>query len=126
MQRAVEHLCAIGAGLVAALMLAACDVSGIRSDPHRVTMAVSREITTLDPAATFVVSNQLAINQLYEKLVVAEMADGRPTGRIVGQLAERWSSSDDGLQWTFHLRRGHHFDDGSEVTADAVKFYFDR
>ena len=126
MQRAVEHLCAIGAGLVAALMLAACDVSGIRSDPHRVTMAVSREITTLDPAATFVVSNQLAINQLYEKLVVAEMADGRPTGRIVGQLAERWSSSDDGLQWTFHLRRGHHFDDGSEVTADAVKFSFDR
>jgi len=114
------------AALVLGLALGACDVSDIPRDPQRVTMAVGREITSLDPAATFITANQLAINLAYEKLVVAEVADGRPTGRMLGQLAERWETSSDGLSWTFFLRSGHRFDDGSEVTAEAVKFSFER
>jgi peptide/nickel transport system substrate-binding protein len=109
-----------------ALLLAGCNSAGPERDPARVTMAVAREINTLDPAATFVISNQLAINLAYEKLVVAELVDGRPTGQVIGQLAERWEVSPDGLQWTFFLRPGHHFDDGAEVTAEAVKFSFER
>ena len=112
--------------LLAASGLVACDVSDIPRAPHRVTMAVSRDITSLDPAATFITANQLAMNLAYEKLVVAEVADGKPTGRMLGQLAERWETSADGLTWTFFLRRGHRFDDGSEVTAEAVKFSFER
>ncbi|TDP60407.1 ABC transporter substrate-binding protein [Roseateles toxinivorans] len=117
---------AVGLALALALALTACDVSDIPRDPQRVTMAVGRDITSLDPAATFVSANQLAMNLAYEKLVVAEVADGRPTGRMLGQLAERWETSADGLQWTFFLRPGHRFDDGSEVTAEAVKFSFER
>ena len=117
---AIHALRTVSAGLLAALSFAGCDVSDIPADPRRVTMAVSRDISTLDPAATFVISNQLAINLAYEKLVVAEVADGKPTGRFLGQLAERWTSSDDGLQWTFYLHPGHRFDDGSEVTAEAL------
>jgi len=114
--------------LVVSLSLAvvACDVSDIPRDPKRITMAVSRDISSLDPAATFLLSNQLAMNLAYEKLVVAEVADGQPTGRMLGQLAERWEASADGLVWTFFLRPGHRFDDGSEVTAEAVKFSFER
>ena len=117
---------AIAALWLAALSAAGCDVSDIPRDPHRITMAVTREISSLDPGATFVVANQLAMNLAYEKLVVAEVADGRPTGRMIGQLAERWETSDDGLVWTFQLRRGHRFDDGGEVTAEAVQFSFER
>jgi len=112
--------------LLAAISLAACDVSDIPRDPKRITMAVSRDISSLDPAATFILANQLAMNLAYEKLVVAEVADGKPTGRMLGQLAERWETSADGLVWTFFLRSGHRFDDGSEVTAEAVKFSFER
>lgn len=112
--------------LLAAISLAACDVSDIPRDPKRITMAVSRDISSLDPAATFILANQLAMNLAYEKLVVAEVADGKPTGRMLGQLAERWEASADGLVWTFFLRSGHRFDDGSEVTAEAVKFSFER
>ena len=89
-------------------------------------MAVYQEISSLDPAATFIIANQLAINLAYEKLVVADVADGKPTGTCTGQLAERWERSPDGLTWTFFLQRGHRFDDGSAVTADAVKFSFER
>ena len=112
--------------LLAASGLVACDVSDISRDTKRITMAVSRDITSLDPALTFITANQLAMNLAYEKLVVAEVADGKPTGRMLGQLAERWEASADGLTWTFFLRQGHRFDDGSEVTAEAVKFSFER
>ena len=30
------------------------------------------------------------------------------------------------LQWTFNLRQGVHYDDGTEFTADDVKYTFDR
>ena len=30
------------------------------------------------------------------------------------------------MHWTFNLRHGVHFDDGSEFTADSVKYSFDR
>ena len=82
--------------------LAGCDVSDLARDPRRITMAVARDITSLDPAATFVISNQLAINLAYQKLVTAELGPDGPTGRIVGDLAQAWETSADGLQWTLH------------------------
>lgn len=106
--------------------LAGCDVSDLPRDPRRVTMAVARDITSLDPAATFVISNQLAIQLAYQKLVAAELGPDGPTGRIVGDLAQSWETSADGLSWTFRLQPGRRFDDGSEVTAEAVKFSFER
>lgn len=109
-----------------ALGAAGCDVSDIPRDPRRITMAVARDITTLDPAATFIISNQLAIQLAYQRLVAAELGPDGPTGRIVGDLAERWETSADGLVWTFFLKPGQRFDDGTEVTAEAVKFSFER
>lgn len=54
---------------------------------------------------------------IYETLVtVDEKMEVRP------QLAESWELSADGLSWTFHLRKGVKFCDGSPFTAEAVKF----
>jgi peptide/nickel transport system substrate-binding protein len=41
-------------------------------------------------------------------------------------LAESWSSSKDGLSYTFVLRRGVRFHNGQPLTAEDVKFSFDR
>ena len=41
-------------------------------------------------------------------------------------LAESWESSDDGLTWTFHLRRGVKFHDGTPFNADAALFSLNR
>lgn len=113
-------------GALAAAPLAGCDVSAIPRDPRRITMAVARDVTTLDPAATFLTSNQIVIHQTYQKLVAPEVTASGPTGRLVGELAERWETSGDGLQWTFFLRPDQRFDDGSAVSAEAVKFSFER
>ena len=41
-------------------------------------------------------------------------------------LADSWDISDDGSTYTFHLREGVSFHDGTPFNADAVKFNFDR
>ncbi len=46
--------------------------------------------------------------------------------RIVGDLAESWSPSRDGRTYTFTLRRGVRFHDGSELTARDVKATYDK
>lgn len=42
------------------------------------------------------------------------------TGRLVGQLAESWSISPDRLTWTFDIRHGVRFHDGTPLTAEVV------
>jgi peptide/nickel transport system substrate-binding protein len=48
-----------------------------------------------------------------------------PTGKIVGVLADEWKVAEDGLTYTFTLRKGVKFHDGKELTADDVKFTYD-
>lgn len=45
---------------------------------------------------------------------------------LIPLLAESWEQSEDGLTWTFHLREGVQFSNGRELTADDVKWTFDR
>lgn len=46
--------------------------------------------------------------------------------KIVPALAESWEVSDDGLEWTFNLRDGVTFHDGTPLNADAVVFSLER
>jgi len=46
--------------------------------------------------------------------------------KIVPALAESLKISDDGLVWTFNLRKGIKFHDGTPLNADAVVFSFER
>lgn len=46
--------------------------------------------------------------------------------QIVPQLATEWSTSRDGLTWTFRLRRGVTFHDGTPFDADAAVFHLQR
>jgi len=46
--------------------------------------------------------------------------------KIVPGLAEKWEQSKDGLTWTFFLRRGVKFHDGTPFNAEAVKTFVER
>ncbi len=48
------------------------------------------------------------------------------TGELVGAIAESWEISDDGLEYTFHIRPGITFWDGAACDAAAVKWSLDR
>src|SRR2546425_4721789 len=49
-----------------------------------------------------------------------------PDGKFVGDAAESWQTSADGLLYTFKLRKNVLFHDGTSVDAAAVKFSIDR
>lgn len=49
-----------------------------------------------------------------------------PDGEFVPGLAEDWEISDDGLTYTFYLREGVTFHDGTPFDAEAVRFSLDR
>src|SRR6266498_2183425 len=61
----------------------------------------------------------------YNTLLRVDPFDKSAT-RIVGDLAEAWSVSKDGRTYTFTLRRGVRFHDGSELTARDVKASYDK
>jgi len=63
-----------------------------------------------------------ALDQMFEGLVT--LKEG--STEVVPGLAESWESDAEGTSWTFNLRSGVKFHDGTDFNADAVCFNFDR
>src|SRR2546421_10773961 len=64
----------------------------------------------------------------YLSLMSDYLVDTTPEGQPspAGGLATRWENSADHKRWTFHLRKGVKFHDGTEMTSDDVKFSLQR
>src|SRR5438094_3240145 len=76
----------------------------------------------LDPAETEgIITPFMVLYALHDALVKP-----MPAGWNTPSLAESWSQSKDGLTYEFALRKGVKFHNGDPVTADDVKFSFDR
>ncbi|MEN2974770.1 MAG: ABC transporter substrate-binding protein [Candidatus Caldarchaeales archaeon] len=81
-----------------------------------VVYASLSEMTTADPSTEF--SNSILwLCLVYEPLLWYNPLENR----FIPALAERWESSQDGTIWTFYLRRGVVFHDGTPFTAESVK-----
>ncbi|MBV9898407.1 MAG: ABC transporter substrate-binding protein [Chloroflexi bacterium] len=65
-------------------------------------------------------------NQIYDELTPVNYDQGDSVPVPGPGLATDWAVGDDKLTWTFHLRQGVKFHDGTEFNADAVVFNFDR
>lgn len=119
---------AIAAAAVTALALAGCaesdrddPESGTNTDGHLI-FGTAGEALTLDPAFASDGESIRVARQIYDTLVMLEPG----TTNIVGGLAEEWESNDDGTEWTFHLREGVTFHDGTPFNAEAVCINFER
>lgn len=77
--------------------------------------------TAIDPAVGGDYSSTRALTILYDTLVYPDT-----TGAPQPHAAESWETSTDGIIWTFHLRSGIKFHDGTEMTAEDVAFSLDR
>ena len=80
------------------------------------------EPSTLDPMRIGDPGSVLVARQLYEGLTAWDPVEER----VVPALAESWKASDGGRTFTFKLRPGMTFHDGSPITAADFRFAFDR
>ena len=76
----------------------------------------------LDPARETDGESFYATHQVFDTLV--EFKTG--TTEVVPALATSWDIASDGLTYTFHLREGVKFHDGTDMNADSVVFSLDR
>jgi peptide/nickel transport system substrate-binding protein len=98
--------------------------AGAQETPQGGTLIVGlvAEPTSLDPGQLTDINSMRLVRNIYDGLTGFEPG----TFTIKPLLAESWDISDDGLTYTFHLRDGVVFHDGTPFNADAVKFAFDR
>lgn len=113
-----------GAVLALIAMFAAGPMSPLPAAAPADTIVVgtSDKITELSPENSYDYWTWHVFQQTAEALV--QFKPG--TSEIVGQLAESWEVSSDGLTYTFKLRRGVTFTDGTPFDAAAVKASLER
>jgi len=130
-RRRPRRIAAITAGLAAgALILTGCaesqrgDSEGSADGSINSTFifAASSDPKSLDPAFASDGESFRVSRQIFEGLVGVEPGTADPAPL----LAESWRSSSDGLSYTFQLKDGVKFHDGTDFNAEAVCFNFDR
>ena len=92
----------------------------VSASASQLMVAVATEPPSLDPTTNAAaVIDLLLHHNLYENLVQVT-----PSGELHGQLAASWEISQDGRVYTFHLREGVLFHDGTPCDAAAVRESF--
>ncbi len=100
-----------------------------KKDEPEVTPAAEKQLAvqvgpdpeTLDPALNSAVDGGNMLLHLYECLLTVDQA-----GELAPGSAETWETSADGLTWTFHLRDGLKWSDGTDLTAEDFVYSWKR
>lgn len=100
----------------------ATEESGQSEGGGTLVFAKGGDAVTLDPSEAMDSESENITFSILETLVT--FAEGEMT--VEPQLATEWEESDDGLTYTFHLREGVKFHDGTDFNADAVVYNFER
>ena len=122
----VRQAAALAAAAPAARMLlnpAPVGATRIQGDPTTLTIALDGSPADLDPHSQYEVRSTLAVRGSYEGLIGLK---GGETDQYDGLIAERWEANPDKSVWTFHLREGVTFQDGSPCDAEAVRASYER
>jgi peptide/nickel transport system substrate-binding protein len=114
---------------VSSLALAACsgggdsvDTGGGGGGDNVLVAAVSAQPDQFDPHVTSAYPSFQVLENVYDTLVVPSAEDLT----FEPSLAESWETSADGLTWTFTLREGVTFHDGSEFDSADVVYSYNR
>jgi oligopeptide transport system substrate-binding protein len=115
--------------VVMAVMLSACGASTpatgskASADKQNLTLPLPgiSDIKTFDPAMATTSTSLDAISMVYTGLVSLDKDQ-----KVVPELADSWTTSSDGLTWTFKLKPNLKFSDGTALTSADVAYSLDR
>jgi peptide/nickel transport system substrate-binding protein len=116
------------------LVLSGCGKAVVAADQHDTAGVLSIAMTASDiPQLDTVLSSDQGYEgmrfvgfQLYDGLTRFDLDQSGKTPAVEPDLATSWTTSPDQKTWTFHLRKGVKFHDGTPFDADAVIFNLDR
>jgi peptide/nickel transport system substrate-binding protein len=107
------------------LVLAGCSSTSASTSTSKeggtITLGRVASVTSFDPNTQITSNNAFAIDKVFESLVSFD-----PNGKIIPWLASKYSISSDGLTYTFDLRKGVEFSDGTKLTPADVVFSLKR
>ncbi len=114
---------AAAAALMAAALVPTVGVTASSPSSRPLVVAYDADAVSMDPAQVTDINTMQALTQIYQPLVAWS-----PTvkGKLVGVLATSWSHNPSDTQYTFQLRHGVRFSDGTPFNAEAVVFSFER
>lgn len=111
---------------LAVLCVAACRVgeeaASTNRDQANLIYARAADALILDPARITDNESVEVVDQIFDRLIHWQPG----TTDVAPGLATSWELDPGGRVWTFHLRRGVKFHDGTPVDADAVVFSLER
>jgi len=86
-----------------------------------VTVGITQDLDSLDPHKAIAAGTKEVLFNIFEGLVKLDY-----NGKLVPAVAESYDVSPDGLVYTFTLRQGVKFHDGTPVTADDIVYSIKR
>lgn len=117
-----KTLLASAMALMFSFSAVSADAAMSRKPQDNIFFATGNEPAGLDPALVDDNDSGNILCNIYESLLRFKPA----STEVEPSLAESWTISEDGLTYTFKLRQGVKFHDGTPFNAEAVKFNFDR
>jgi peptide/nickel transport system substrate-binding protein len=115
---------AAGAGLGAPLAGERLRAAPLPQDASRtLTLVTNRTPSDLDPHSAYDAGSGVVLKGSFEGLI--RLRPGT-TDEIVPVLAASWTANEDASVWTFQLRDGVTFHDGTPLDADAARASFER
>lgn len=105
------------------------EATGDVPNPETMIVTVNDDVFNLDPGA--VNGNDVGMDvilNVYDRLVAIDAEDGSVIPSLATEVPalDNGLISEDGLTYTFNLREGVVFSDGTDLTAEDVKFSWDR
>ncbi|WP_417674130.1 ABC transporter substrate-binding protein [Roseibium sp.] len=124
LKRSMSRRLFTAAMITSAVLFGAAVPQAVKAEANNtLTYAAYGDIKDWDPSIAFSLEVIMLAN-VYEPLVwFNPPGSDKP---LRPGLAESWEASDDGLTWTFHLRQGVKFHDGSDFDAEAAKASIER
>lgn len=126
-RRMRDRLAGTALVLLAASFGSTAVVDLAHAEGNTIVFAVESDFSRLDPHASRTWNTFKVVRHIFETFVEEDLTKGgSETPAIVPALAESWDVSEDGKSYTFHLRKGVQFHDGTPWNAEAAKFNMDR
>lgn len=118
-------LCCITA---CAIMFTGCSASNannsdnnVHKDNTNIVVGIPQDIDSLDPHKSSATGTQEIMFNVFTGLMSPS-----PSGEVIPEIAESYTSNEDMTVYTFKLRKNVKFHNGQDLTARDVKYSFDR